>query len=59
MPKEVEPAQRSLKYENIRLNDYQNMQECKKDITRYFEFYNRGRRHQGIYRLPDTQRSIF
>lgn len=48
----IERAWRSLKYENIYLNDYQNMQECKEGIKRYFEFYNGRRWHQRLgYRV--------
>lgn len=50
----IERVWRSLKYENIYLNDYKDMKECKEGIKRYFEFYNRQRWHQGIgYRTPN------
>ncbi len=50
----IERLWRSLKYENIYLNDYKDMKECKEGIRRYFKFYNGKRWHQEIdYRTPD------
>ncbi len=44
----IEKLWRSLKYENIYLNDYKDMKECREGIRRYFKFYNGRRRHQEI-----------
>lgn len=50
----IERVWRSLKYENIYLNDYKDMKECKEGIKKYFEFYNGQRWHQSInYRTPN------
>ena len=50
----VERLWRSLKYENIFLNDYQNLKELKGGVKLYFEFYNTERYHQSLsYQTPD------
>ncbi len=50
----VERLWRSLKYENIFLNDYRNLKELKGGIKLYFEFYNTERYHQSLeYQTPD------
>ena len=49
----VERLWRSLKYEEIYLKAYQNVREAKREIGRYFYFYNRERPHQSLdYRTP-------
>ena len=51
----VERLWRSLKYENIFLNDYRNLKELKGGVRLYFEFYNTERYHQSLnYQTPDT-----
>lgn len=51
----VERLWRSLKYENIFLNDYRNLKELKGGVKLYFEFYNTERYHQSLnYQTPDT-----
>jgi putative transposase len=50
----VERFWRSLKYEDIYLKDYKNMEELKVGIKRYFLFYNGERFHESLeYRTPD------
>ena len=50
----VERLWRSLKYENIFLNDYRNLNELKGGVKLYFEFYNTERYHQSLnYQTPD------
>lgn len=50
----VERLWRSLKYENIFLNDYRNLKELKGGVKLYFEFYNTERYHQSLnYQTPD------
>jgi putative transposase len=50
----VERFWRSLKYEDIYLNDYQTMEELKQGLKRYFNFYNSERFHQSLeYQTPD------
>jgi putative transposase len=44
----VERLWRSLKYEEVYLNDYDDLVEARAGIRRYFEFYNSGRRHQAL-----------
>jgi len=49
----VERLWRSLKYEEITLNDYGSVPEATRGISRWFEFYNRERPHQKLgYRTP-------
>jgi putative transposase len=50
----IERLWRSLKYENIFLNEYGSMRELKKGIEKYFNFYNSERFHQSLdYCTPD------
>lgn len=44
----VERLWRSLKYEEIYLNDYGSVLEATRGISRWFEFYNRERPHQKL-----------
>jgi putative transposase len=49
----VERLWRSLKYENVYLQDYQSVSEARVGIERYFQFYNTQRLHQSLdYRTP-------
>jgi putative transposase len=51
----VERLWRSLKYEEVYLHAYESVAEARVGIGRYFEFYNRERRHQGLnYETPDA-----
>jgi len=44
---------RSVKYENIYPRNYRTMQEARKGLEKYFEFYNNERFHQSLsYRTP-------
>ena len=50
----IERLWRSLKYENIFLNEYRNLKELKGGVKLYFEFYNTERYHQSLnYQTPD------
>ena len=50
----IERFWRSLKYENIFINDYASVNELKEGITRYMKFYNSDRFHQSLeYKTPD------
>ena len=50
----VERLWRSVKYENIYLNDYKNLKELKGGVKSYFEFFNTERCHQSLeYATPD------
>ncbi len=44
----VERLWRSVKYEDIYIRDYSSMEEARKGIKRYFEFYNNDRPHQSM-----------
>lgn len=49
----VERLWRTVKQENIYLNDYQNILETKNGLSQYFKFYNNQRRHQSLnYETP-------
>ena len=49
----VERLWRSLKYEEVYLNDYRSGQDAYRGLSRYFEFYNSERFHQSLnYRTP-------
>jgi putative transposase len=51
----VERLWRSVKYEEVYLQDYQNVVEAKQGLGRYFEFYNRQRLHQSLnYQTPEA-----
>jgi putative transposase len=54
----VERFWRSLKYEDIYLKDYKNMEELKAGIKGYFLFYNGARFHASLnYSTPDEMYS--
>jgi putative transposase len=49
----VERLWRSVKYEEVFLNDYSNLNELHQGLRRYFKFYNEERFHQSLdYRTP-------
>ncbi len=49
----VERLWRSVKYEDIYLNGYQNIPEAREGLRKYFEFYNIERFHQSLdYETP-------
>ena len=39
---------RTVKYENVYLNEYANITEARQGISEYFTFYNEKRRHQSL-----------
>jgi putative transposase len=44
---------RTVKYENIYLRDYQNIDEAQRGLLEYFQFYNMERIHQSLdYKTP-------
>ena len=44
---------RSVKYEQVYINDYNTVRDAKEGISRYMNFYNLGRPHQSLnYRTP-------
>jgi len=51
----VERVWRSLKYEEVFLHAYENLDEARAGIGRYFDFYNHDRQHQALgYQTPDA-----
>ena len=49
----VERLWRSLKWEEVYLNDYESVIECKQALDKYFYFYNFDRPHQALgYKTP-------
>lgn len=49
----IERLWRSLKYEEIYLNEYERVKHVVQGISRYFEFYNTRRPHQSLaYKTP-------
>ncbi len=44
---------RSVKYENVYLNDYADFNEANDGLKNYLKFYNEKRRHQSLdYKTP-------
>lgn len=44
----------SVKYQDVYLKAYESISEARKGLTKYFDFYNRSRRHQSLdRRTPD------
>jgi putative transposase len=51
----VERLWRTVKYEDVYLNKYENMQDLLVGLTHYFLFYNEERLHQSLgYKTPDV-----
>lgn len=51
----IERLWRSVKYEDIYLNDYRSVAELRAGMRRYFLLYNEVRRHQALgYETPNT-----
>jgi len=49
----VERLWRSVKQENIYLNNYLDVKDARSGLTEYFKFYNQKRRHQSLgYKTP-------
>jgi len=46
----IERLWRSVKYENVYLQDYQSLPEARDGLSEYFAFYNHQRRHQSLNR---------
>ena len=52
----IERLWRTVKYEDIYLNDYQTLPMLRAGISRYFSFYNSERSHQSLkYKTPDEK----
>ena len=44
---------RTVKYENVFLKSYRDLDEAQEGLAEYFRFYNQARRHQSLgYRTP-------
>jgi putative transposase len=51
----VERLWRSLKYEEIYLNAYDDLAQARKAIDKYMDFFNHRRQHQSLgYQTPDA-----
>ena len=48
----VERLWRSVKYEDVYLRAYETPAQLRKDLARYFHFYNARRRHSALDRRP-------
>ena len=44
----IERLWRSVKYEEVYLKDYASVQDCRRSLAAYFQFYNHERRHQSL-----------
>lgn len=51
----VERLWRTVKYEEVYLNDYQSVTEARQRLEDYFNFYNRDRLHQSLNYLTPQQ----
>jgi len=50
----IERLWRSLKYELVYIQDFPSVPELRRELTRWFTFYNQERPHQGLdHRTPD------
>jgi len=50
----IERLWRSVKYENVYLNVYENGVDLYKGLNQYFNFYNKERMHQSLnYKTPN------
>ena len=50
---------RSVKYENIYLNQYDTVRQLQTGLTAYFNFYNQERPHQSLnYRTPAEEHFV-
>ncbi|HUU53004.1 MAG TPA: integrase core domain-containing protein, partial [Candidatus Bathyarchaeia archaeon] len=49
----VERLWRTVKYEEVYIKSYENVNECRLNLRTYFEFYNQQRVHQALgYATP-------
>jgi hypothetical protein len=56
----IERFHRSLKEEEVWLNEYQNFAQAKLSIARWIEEYNHDRPHRGLHgRTPHDARAVF
>ena len=51
----IERLWRSVKYENIYLNEYASVSDLRQGLKRYFQYYNFERTHQSLNRLTPTE----
>ena len=51
----VERLWRSVKYEEVYLNDYLSPKDARSGLTRYLQFYNFQRPHQSLNYLTPAQ----
>ena len=51
----IERLWRSVKYEEVYLKAYDNLNDARTSLADYFDFYNRRRRHQSLDCTPDNR----
>ena len=51
----IEQLWRSIKYENIYLNDYASASNLRHGLNRYFQYYNYERTHQSLGNLTPAE----
>ena len=50
----IERLWKSVKYEEVYLKAYSSITEARRELTKYFDLYNKRRRHQGLDNMtPD------
>ena len=49
----VERLWRSVKYEEVYLNAYESVAQARQSLAKYFQFYNKNRKHQTLKATPD------
>ena len=50
----IERLWRSVKYEEVYLHAYEDLDHCRRQLQVYFDFYNTKRRHQSLDIQPDA-----
>ena len=50
----IERLWRSVKYEEVYLNAYEDINQARDGLKRYFEFYNTKRKHQTLKATPQS-----
>ncbi len=50
----IERLWRSVKYEEVYLNAYEDINQARAGLKKYFEFYNKKRKHQTLKATPDS-----
>lgn len=51
----IERLWKSVKYEDVYLKAYNSIAEARQELTKYFDRYNKRRRHQGLDNMPPDE----